>query len=127
MPLKLNGRATLSKRARAQFDSGGRHQCSVDAAAHVQRIAHAMGKRQDGWVLGSPERSPTSRTATIAVETDNQEAVFFCLTAGKDRHYGKLVEWPMTAVLKTVGGKTARGFKSCTSRHGALFRYSGAI
>ena len=36
---------------------------------------HGPKGRIDGWVLGSPERIPTSRTASIAVETVNQEAV----------------------------------------------------
>ena len=67
--------------------------------------------RVGGWVLGSPERSSTSRTASIAVVTDNQEAVFFCLAVGKDRHTPK----------KPPALRAMRRRQPCGRRHMSAF------
>lgn len=74
--------AIASKTMYCGFKSRPCHQFSVDAQSWTQVSAGTVG-----WVLGSPERSPSSPDVVIAVRSLPKAGTLNELAARKDGHY----------------------------------------
>lgn len=99
-------RIAVRNAQRRRFDSGLSRQCSAGLGMTESHV-------QSGWVLGAPERSPPSCTASIAVATINQEAALLSGSREKTGNHAAIVQWQDTGFPSPE-----RGFDSRSPLHG---------